>query len=447
MAELHRRRPNDAAILFALCDVLNADGRAAEAARLLDDAWRQQSGDVALLLRRFSVRMDAGDADGAARVIVEALADQPALAGQIVPAWERVLSPEGRPMISPSALARIDVPASRRGARGYVAWRFASGWPRSSVARAALDEAVAAHPVYAPAFRAKLAEVLADAASPESTRIRASEGLVQQARTAGEPALADELTARIALFQNDFALAVAGFSQVMRTDSFVPEVRLGMAESLRAYGDDAAFADQCSKLIDRFPAFDDGYIALCQHYLAGSQTSKAEEVLSTWESNQPWRSGNVRLLALRGKVHLAAGRAEAAELALSEAEHTAPADPSVLELMEQIYRQTDRLDRFAARMEQRLGDLRLIGPGGLGAVAARLSRLYIVQSRPADAVRVLDFAYAAMGGEPDLLCIVAEAYMQAGSPASARSAVERALSIDPGCESAARLASRLRGAE
>src|SRR5207245_300884 len=48
MVELHRRQPHDQGILFSLCDVLSADGRALEAQQLLEDAWSRSPGDVPL---------------------------------------------------------------------------------------------------------------------------------------------------------------------------------------------------------------------------------------------------------------------------------------------------------------------------------------------------------------------------------------------------------------
>jgi hypothetical protein len=47
------------------------------------------------------------------------------------------------------------VPPAERAAHQYVVWRVARDWPRSTLARTSLDAAVAARPLFPPAFRAR----------------------------------------------------------------------------------------------------------------------------------------------------------------------------------------------------------------------------------------------------------------------------------------------------
>jgi predicted Zn-dependent protease len=471
LRQAHRRRPADLPVLFALCDVLAADdraadgkpppagqpaargrtttkpptttARAAEAEGLLAAAWRRTAGDPAVLRRRVTLRLSAGDDRGAVGLVVDALADHPALAGQLEPTWEELFSPAYRGRMTPDLALTVPVPPGRaatrwQAARAYVAWAMAARWPRSAVARAALADAVAARPPFPPAFRARLAEVLAADARPAAARRAAADELATTAKAAGDPALAAELLGRAALWEDDAAAAVALLTEsVALTKAPIPaaddapEPHLALAVATLAGGDEAGFVEQCRRLIARFPAFDEAYATLHVHYAARGESAEADQVLAAWERAWPDEVVNAGAALARAQDRLAADQPEAAELALADLERSDPSDPNLLAALDAIYQRTNRPDALAARLQTCLGEGETLGPTGLYHAGLRLARTYVAQGKRAEAARALGQARAAAAGEPDRLYPLAALYATVGDPAAADQVLREVVDLDP----------------
>jgi len=103
---LHARDPSNKAILFALADVMRAETKASDADALLARAADQSPGDGQVVRKRAELHQIDGDLPGAARVLIEATARRPALAGELQDMWDRLLQPS-----DPVARERLSLPA------------------------------------------------------------------------------------------------------------------------------------------------------------------------------------------------------------------------------------------------------------------------------------------------------------------------------------------------
>ena len=90
LSRLHDARPNDHAILFALAEVLRGDNRDADAEKVLDAAAIRDPGDFDILRRRVELKRDAGQAENAARLLVEATASSPDLDAESASLWSQL---------------------------------------------------------------------------------------------------------------------------------------------------------------------------------------------------------------------------------------------------------------------------------------------------------------------------------------------------------------------
>lgn len=480
LRSIHGRRPDDSAVLFALCDVLAGDeadrapeadrssdvgggsrrgaaaaagsrpiprsagtssAASADAERLLTSAWARPGSDPAILCRLVNLRLTAGDGEGALRLMVDTLAARPVLAGQLEPAWAAFATPEGRRTVTPETAGRLAVPDGVRAARAYVAWTIASRWPRSGVARRSLDEATAIRPLFAPAFRAKLSAVLSDDGRPQAARLAAAREVADLARSGGDPALSAELEGRIALFIDDGPTARAKLAEAAAGSigaiSDSPDRQLAAALASLANGDPATFVGDCRRLIARHPWFDEAHAALHAHLASVGESAEAGRVLSAWRRAWPAGTVNVAAALARAQDRLAAGRPEAAELALADVDKSEPANPDLLTVLEAIADRTGRVDALVTRLEGCAAEADTLGLAGTYQAALRLARLHLRGGRIAEAVRALDRARLAAASEPDWLYPLASLYATADVATKAEEVLRIVVDLDPSATSAA----------
>ena len=183
---------------------------------MLAQAGAQSPADGEIVRRRVALCESAGDLPGAARLLVEATARRPDLAGELQDAWARLLRPECHDRLGLRELQDLQVPAGARAAKSLGVAYAAQAWPRKSLARAALADAVAQRPVFAPAFRERLEQIWDDAGVAADARMKASEELADAAAQAGEASLAAELRGRALLRKGDAPGAAAAMAEAVK---------------------------------------------------------------------------------------------------------------------------------------------------------------------------------------------------------------------------------------
>ena len=150
------------------------------------------------------------------RLLVQATARRPDLVGELQDAWARLLRPENHDRLGLRDLQDLQVPGGARAARSLSVYQAARAWPRRSLARAALADAVAQRPVFPPAFRERLEQIWDEPGIGAEARAKASEELADAAAQAGEASLAAELRGRALLRKGDAPGAAAAMAEAVK---------------------------------------------------------------------------------------------------------------------------------------------------------------------------------------------------------------------------------------
>lgn len=430
LSDLHRQHPDDRLLLFALCEVLAADGRFGDAEEKLTVAWQRSSGQPALLVWWFRLRFDR-DPESAVRLLADLLADTPQAAGQIEPVWSRLISAEGRSAMSIDRLAAMKASNPTRAAHAFIVHRVARDWPRSTLADRSLRAALAERPVFPPAFIARADEILAGTTLPLATRIAAVTELATAAELAGAPGLSDLLQGRMALARGDLPEATTCFAAAARRHPTWPEPQLGLADALLAAGERTAAVRQAWDVVKAFGDYEPGFRFLNDQ----PDVADPSEVMTAWKAAQaPGEAASPRIALQQAEDRLSRGDAEGAALLLADLERQSPADPRLLDLQRRIDRAGDPANETSAeitRMERLAADARRIGPAGFTEVAGELADRYAQCGRPNDAERVLANARLAVAAEPDLLCRLAFAARRIGRDDLAENWLQASMELDP----------------
>jgi tetratricopeptide (TPR) repeat protein len=431
LTRLHEQFPGEKPILFALIDVMRAQGKASDADHLLSVAVDQAPGDGPIVRKRAELHQIDGDLSGAARVLIEATARQPALAGELADMWDRLLQPSDpvtRERLSLSALRGLPVKAGAEASRSYAVALYAQRWPKRAAARAALDDAVRATPAFAPAFRDRLDQIWSDASQTRESQLRRTDELVDAATRAGDASLAAELRGRKMLITGDQAAGAAAIADAVKlagdpAGGIDPDLQLALADSYRAAGDDAAFEETVRKVIADHPASAPACQALHDHFWAQSQYQQAQSVAASWRDADPAGLA-ARICQARDQVRLS--HAPSAQVMLTGLAEEFPDDPQVLSACQELYAQEHRLDELAKLLQDQFARR----PRAFHC-AQLLARIESGAGRVDEASRVLDAARAAAADEPDVLYDLSQAYNRLGQRQTAEDVLQQVLKLDP----------------
>ncbi len=216
---LHAQDPGSKPILFALADVIRAEGTPSDADALLARAADEAPGDGQIVRKRAELHQAGGDLSGAARVLIEATARHPALAGELQDIWQRLLQPSeplARERLNVAALQALPVRPGAEAARAFAVALYAERWPKRATARAALADALRGKPAFAPAFRARLDQIWSDGSQTREAQLRRTDELCDAAARAGDASLAAELRGREMLLNGDEPGGVAAIADAVR---------------------------------------------------------------------------------------------------------------------------------------------------------------------------------------------------------------------------------------
>lgn len=423
LMKLHQQNPQDRAILFALADILNADGRQGEAEKLLLEQADQRPGDLEVVNRLYRLYDQRNDVASAARLILSAIADRPDNLRDLGPAFSDLIRLSRKGRLRLADLQHLQVPTSARSAKLFWVSRVADLWNRDALSRSAMEEAAEIDPPFAPAYRALVVQYWTRPDWDEAQKISACEKLAVHAHAAGDEALADEVRALSLLQQKKADQAADMLAKAMRLGPPSLELQLTYAQVLLLQDQDSAAEKLLWKLIGDYPRQEDAYGLLFSFYVRRQDPAQAVKVLQTWRSADP---ANVQAQLLQAMLLFRTGQMDEAEKILTRLFDSHPDDLEVLSALHQLYAQTGRLDQYIDRLEQE----RAQHPDNRNAVEL-LVEIYAAQGRKSDAVRVLDAMRSAVAGDPDLLYYVANLYNRIGQQQTTEDILQQVLDLDP----------------
>ena len=425
LRRLRQQRPQDRVVLFALSDALDVVGSASEAEQLLADAAEQRGGDAEIIARLVDLQVNRGQLEAAARLLVEAAARRPITTSELLPLWTRLSSPGRTDALRIDELRRLRVGASAEPARLYFLARVARAWSRESVAQSSLEQAVAARPVFAPAFREMLDDIWSEHAFDERQKRSHGDALVHAARDAGADALALELEGAALLAQKQAADAARVLAEAVRlADPQPPELMLAQASAELAQNHGQQFEQLAWRLISDRPRFEPAYPALFRHYMDRGNAAAARNLLTTWLRNVP-DGVEPRLIEATIQAR-SAGQRDQAERSLLALFAQHPDRLDVLANMRALYGGWNQLPRLIDLLEQQ----RAAQPHNY-AIVAQLVDVYASQKRNDQATRVLDAARAALADDADRLYFIAHLYQRVDQQQQGEDVLEQVLRINP----------------
>ena len=427
LRRLRQQRPQDRVVLFALSDALDAAGRASEAEQLLTDAAEQREGDAEIIARLVHLYVNRGRLEPAARMLIETSARRPNTTSELLPLWNRLTTPGRKDALRVDDLRQLRVEPGAEPARLYYLSRVARAWSRDSVAQSALEQAVAARPVFATAFRDMLDSIWAEEAFDEQQKRGHSERLVTAARDAGNEALALELRGAALLAQKNAADASRVLGEAARVavpPPAPPELLLTQASAELAQNHPQRFEQLAWRLISDRPRFEPTYPALFRHYMERGNAAAARNLLTTWLANVG-DSVEPRLIEITIQARVA-GQRDQAERSMLALFSQHPDRPDVLANMRALYVEWNQLPKLIDLLEQQRGSQ----PYNY-ALVAQLVDVYASQKRNEEASRVLDAARAALADDPDRLYFVAHLYQRIDQQQQSEEVLQHALRANP----------------
>lgn len=427
LRRLHRQKPGDRTILYALVDLLNARGKSLEATALLAEAADAARYETELVRRLFKLYDSAGDdaesVDAAARLLVEALAARPGNTRDLAPMWAQLLRPWRRGHLTIDRMDALDVSPQAQAAKLYWTSELARLWNREAVARSTLERAVRHVPPFAPAYRSLLGQYWSREDWDARRKRSATDELVSSVERQGDTALAGELRGLALLNQGQPAKASEEFAEAMKVGNEAADLRLAYASALAAQGDHARSEQVLAQLAKDQPTCEEAFLQLFRAHLQRSQPEAAIRVLQRWLAADP-SSLNARIV--EATVMLRAGRTSDAERSLNELFTREPDNAEVLSAMAAYYAQTNRIDEFIKRLEAQ----RVEHPENR-LVVEQLVMLYAGQKRTAEATRVLDDVRSAAADDADLLYYIAGLYTRIGQKETTERVLEQVVEVDP----------------
>jgi len=418
-----QRHPEDRPLVYALIDLLRAQGRASDASRLIAEASAQWPDDLRLLRRHVEVLRGARDLSGAGQVVIAALARRPDHDLELTPIWESLLrsSPGGR--LRMADIESIHPPAGAEPARLLLVARAAELSQRDLVEREALRRAVAARPLFAPAWRQMLASIWTDDAMTTRQRTDAADRLGAAAAEAGDAGLAAELRGRALLDLGRPQQAQAEFADAVKAGDRAPELYLNFAAALHAVGDEKSAAALLWKVIRERPLVEQSYVELYALYDKQSDREQAQAVLTAWLTADPESAAAHQLEARDAIEQRNFAGAERILLGLLE---THDSDPEVLSALQQFYFETDRPGEFTAKLEQHFA----LEPWNF-TLGKLLTETYARQQHTAEAIRTLDRLRSLARADADLLYTVAGLYARIGRQRESDQVLDQIVKLDP----------------
>ena len=444
------QHPQDRTVLFALCDMLVADGQPQRAVVTLDKVAEKTqdekgAGDTQVVGKLFHLLADQHQSIDAAKLLIETSAKRPDSTDELLPYWIELIAPTRAGRIHPAQVQAIDVADDEKAAGSYWVARIAVGRPE--LLKSSLADAISHQPPFRPAYRFAISQLFADGTLTADSRQKQINALVASvAKT--DPALSQELlgvalltdannlqhSGDVASANKLASAAVDAFESAEQKGDVGPDIRSEHATAELLKPDPAAYERIMWKLIGDRPDNDAAYTELFHFYQDNNQAERAVAVSQSWLAADP---NNIGAQLLHILLLSKAGVKEEANKAITDLYNAHPEDAQVVDVLQQLLASHDASggDAFTAMMEARVAK----APGDLLAVSQLVSQ-YVQQKRPSEADRVIDNARRAVSHDADQLYFVAHLYdstaqpgKQAGSPevSPVEQTLQMALKVDP----------------
>ena len=421
LGRLYQQHPNIRQLLFARLDLLRGLGKSQEAEQALADASKAHPDDLELSSHQFHALTARGDRAGAARLIITVSARHPEWTAEAIDLFDELIRPTSSGRLQLDDLLSLKLDASEQPARLFWIAQWAANWHRDGIARRSIEQAVAATPAFAPAYRGQLEFIFSQVQGAPTTNPSA-DALARRAAESNR-ALGSELRGLILLRLNQAPEALQELAAAMKNSPNDAQLEMEYAQANSANGDDPAFESAMWKLLSDHPTYDNGYLALYSYYVARGSEAMDDRVLSTWLAAEPDSVGALRLQA---RDYFRANRADAAEAILVRLLNTRGEDPEVLGAVSAFYTQTGRPEALPQKLEERLAH----DSGNFAAVSA-LAQLYLDAHRAADVTRVLDASRTYEAHDPDVLYLLSGLYLQNEQKGVAEQVLRQLLAVDP----------------
>ncbi len=423
LQRLHRERPDDQGVLFALAEVLNGLGRTEQAKALLVEAARESNYQIDLVKRLYKLYDDAGDVRSAAQLLIEAMASRPDQTRDLAALWLDLRRPWRKTRITIALVQELEVPAQAQASKMFWLSELARAWNRDGLAEKALADSVKEVPPFAPAFRSMLSRYWVRSDWDESKKRNESEALISSVERHGASPLAAELRGLMWLNLKDPAKAAAEFAKAQQLGGDSVDLRLAYAVALQNSGQEDRAEKALLKLVEDVPNCEDAYLQLFHRALKGGDPQQAVRILQTWLTADP---ANVNARVLQATVMLRAEKADTAERIYADLLQREPNNPEVLAGATAFYGDTGRMEEFLTKLEAH----RAAHPEDR-TVIEQLVLLYATRNKKADAIRVLDETRTQMTKEPDLLYYLSGLYQRVGEKETSEAVLEQVIDIDP----------------
>jgi Tfp pilus assembly protein PilF len=247
--------------------------------------------------------------------------------------------------------------------------------------------------------------------------------LIDAARKAGDPALANELHAQSLLDQHKTADAAVAFAEAVKSGDRSPELYLNFAAAVDSTGNLAGAQQLLWKLVSDRPFCSEAYVELYALCEKDAKPQEARRMLSAWLTADPDSVAAARATA---REAFAARRFSDTERILLDLFDRHDNDPGVLAALQEFYTQTDQLPELMTRLRERLAK----EPWNF-TLAEVLAQTDADQQRTSDAVAVIDRMRRTFGDDPDLLYEISGLYARAGQNAAAEQVLQQVLKLDP----------------
>lgn len=418
LAKMHKARPSDTTLLFALVELLREDKRWAEAEEYLAAQAKRSPSDFGIVRRWFVLRLEREDPQGAARLLIQTLAEKPDLSPEIDDLWADAVSPVRAGHLRFADLRGLSVPTEQAAAKELAIASVADIFNRDAIGEAALVRAVEIAPPFGPAFRARLSEIWhdRDVAGNDAERNKLTQSLL--AAVASDPPLAGELRGVSQLYANQPAEAARTLANAKSATGM-----FAYAQALRAAGDTAKFEQVMWKLLSDAPSFDDAYAAFYAYFSDVGSDNQADRVLNNWLIADP-SSASARIL--QAARNFRDGRLDAARDLIARLLDERPDDPTVIRSAYSFYSRTGKTDGLISTLEQ---DLRA-HPGNIAALSALID-MYEEKGRLTDVRPLIDAARKALADDPDHLYRVAHLYTRINLREENEETLKAVLAVDP----------------
>jgi tetratricopeptide (TPR) repeat protein len=425
LRKLIARRPNDHAVLFALADTLVSRNHPTEAWDLLQNAWIKSPGDVELTRRLFLLDKQQEQIEGAAALLIHALASNSDALSNYVPLWTELLSYSQpyRLRVATLQLMRLD-PGDEAARQVWIAVT-AEHDSRLVLQQSSLEKATGYTPPFAPAFRSLVQIVAARPDLTVAQKSKSIQDLIATAQNSGDAGLAAELRGLWLADRKEFEQAAAAFREASRLGNSSPELAVAAADVQLSLGQNSKYEQRLWKVIHDCPLYAGAYEALESYYTSPATASpeKAVKVLSTWRSNDP-QSTAARLLQAQNAAE--SGRNTEADQLFGSLFAEDPDYPPVLRELVRFYRQSNRIDELVGKLEE----TRVSRPRDT-ALAAQLAELYAGQNRRAEAVRLLDSTRSLVADDADQLYSLVDTYLALDQKQTAEEVLQQVIQLDP----------------